>query len=488
MVITYLDDAPKKKSRITYLDDAMSPTDNSLYNRGGDWDLKKRLGSFSSGPKIAGVPLKERLLSGVQAGIPAMVGGAENVEDVLPALGQTAGNLIKTSNPFVGAGASTAGAMVGQAARQGVKASRGFKPSLGDIPAEIAKTGIPELLFRGAGKALEPAANTLMLSVAKPSRDVVKANPRLGLDVLDQGVWGSKERMASRLGENIDRFDQEARGLVQAKPGNIDSAPILSRLDRMKPGMKLGLKADDVSAVDDIRHQFISNLPTKTVQESRQFVLPGGVESKLTTPRVARGVKPYVSEDLPPALLSKTTYRGRPDPLYGPAISSPKTVVDPLGMSLEQGLDMKKAIYAETPDAAFRRSMSELPGKTEGRRAVSQEINAQLKNKVPGMAPLLKKEAAAINYRDALRNRIANETKNVPVGKIPVMGALGSAGAGASGVGIGIMAGNLVTDALRSGLSMSGLAKALYSLSKQKTAGKIARLMASEALRQVSQS
>jgi hypothetical protein len=412
----------KYKSRITYKDDAMSPTDNSIYAKGGDFDLKKRLGSFSEGPKAFGVPVKERLLSGVQGGIPAMVGGATNVEDVLPSVGQTFGGMAgDVVNPVVGGLGATAGAVTGQAARQGVKTARGFKPSFGQVEGEVLRTGIPETIGRVAFGALAPVANRLMIHTTNPASDVIKRNPRFGLDVLDQGIWGSPKAMVEKAGENIGKFEGEVRGAVRNTPGSISPRPIIKRFGELRNQSRSGLKAEDISGINDVESQF------------RQQYGTGG------------------------------------------------------GMPLERGLDMKKAIYAETPDAAFARTMNELPGKTESRRAVAQEINKQIRSKAPSTAGALDKEAVAVQARKGLQAKMARGQKTVPFGKIPGMGAGAAFGGGNPAAGAGILLGNAVTGALRSGASLSFVAGQLYNLSKQTGVAAATRIAASEMLRQITQ-
>lgn len=419
----FLDEAPTKTYKGKFLDEAMSPDDNSIYSKGGDWDLKKKFGRFSEGPKIMGLPAKEL---GLTAGIPPLalyeMITKQPSEDLFPALGQTLGGMAgDTVNPVVGGLGATAGATVGQAGRQGVKAMRGFKPSLGQIGAEIPRTGITETLGRVAFGALEPTANQLMKFVVNPSTKTLQRNPRFGLDVLDQGIWGSPRRMVEKAGENIGKFEGEVRGAVRGSPEVIRPRPILKRLGEIKASNRAGLKAGDARGVDDIRGQFIDQYGT------------GG------------------------------------------------------GMSLERGLDMKKAIYAETPEAAFSRQMTELPGATEGRRAVAQEINKQIGAKVPATVGALQKEAVAVQARKGLQTKMAKGSKLMPFDKLSGMGIGGSVVGGHPATGAGIAIGNAVTGALRSGASLSFVAGQLYNLSKQKSLAGATRLVAAEMLRKLTQ-
>ena len=137
--------------------DAMSPSDNSIYARGGKFDQAKRFGVLSKGPKILGVPVAERAMSGVLGGIPAMVGGATNVEDTAPMTGQAIGGYLgDIVNPVVGGIGGTVGATTGQAIKQGVKGIRGYKPNLGEIPLEAARTAVGETVGRAIPRVLFP--------------------------------------------------------------------------------------------------------------------------------------------------------------------------------------------------------------------------------------------------------------------------------------------------------------------------------------------
>jgi hypothetical protein len=133
--------------------DAMSPNDNSIYARGGAWDLKKKFGRFSGGPKVLGLPIKELAMT---AGIPPLsiyeVATKKPSEDLLPMVGQLGGGAIAEAasggNQFLGGAGGIAGAVVGQAARQGVKAMRGYQPNLGEVVFEIPRTAIGEATGR----------------------------------------------------------------------------------------------------------------------------------------------------------------------------------------------------------------------------------------------------------------------------------------------------------------------------------------------------
>lgn len=536
----FLDEAPQKTYKGKFLDEGpMSPNDNSIYSKGGDWDLKKKLGRFSSGPKLFGVPLAERVMSGSIGGVAPSVSGAMNLEDAIPGAFQTIAGFAKL-NPLVGSLTSTAASTAGQVVRQGAKAARGYKPSFDQVLGEVPRTFIPEMAFRSFGSALAPAANKLMINTAKvPTTDVIK-NPNIGLKVLDQGVWGTKTRMAKKLGENVRKYEKFVRDNVRGSSEKVELSPIEKRLTTIKSDMKTGLHGSDVSGVDDILAEFKSQFPTKDIDvETGQFVM--GPASKQVSPQLTGMQKTKIARDVP-ALLGKkrfdsirlpsgkfgrssakaeiltdmkyldspedivalnipssgaktqrivtaspkTNYSIRPQTV-GPSIKKRMTIPDYEGMPFEQGLDIKKAIYSETPEAAFNRTMSELPSKQESRRAIAQEINKQIKNKVPGVVDALDSESAAITYKDALVDKMINEGKHLPLGKLPGMGAFGAAFSGRPDVASGVLFGNALVGGLRSGLSLSGVAKLFYQLSKMKKTGIASRVLSSELLRGLTQ-
>ena len=138
--------------------------------------------------------------------IPTSIAGAtgfgtvEGAEDILPAAGQIAGSV-------AGFPGSVAGATLGQAARQGVRAIRGKEvinpitrdtllsgpiSTQGPIPKEAARTATLEGVFRGGGNLLKGGANRMMNSLIRPGKDILKRRPRFGLDALELGIVTGK--------------------------------------------------------------------------------------------------------------------------------------------------------------------------------------------------------------------------------------------------------------------------------------------------------
>jgi hypothetical protein len=151
MPIVYKDKG--SSGRITYKAKQDSPEmggDNSIYAKGGEWDMRKKFGRFGTGSKFMGLPTKELALTSSipPAAIYELI-TKEPAEDLLPAVGQAIGGAIKTVNPLAGVAAPVAGATAGQVVRQGIKSARGMKPDLSMIPKEAAATAGTELLFRG---------------------------------------------------------------------------------------------------------------------------------------------------------------------------------------------------------------------------------------------------------------------------------------------------------------------------------------------------
>lgn len=376
-------------------------------------------------------------------------------EDLIPAVGQTVGSVIPGVNAF---GGSVAGATAGQAVRQGIKAIRGTRDSkprklfgigptapgiVNDLAGEAGGTAAMEGIFRVGGKLLkkplETAANRMMLSVLKPGRDVIKRNPRLGIEAAELGITGSKEGMLSKSENLINQYEDQVKNFIQKSNKRINAESIIEALDNAKTNALNGLKHEDAYAIDTVKQNFISRLPSKNV--------------------------PIMETDA-----------------LGNALKGEKTVPDYLGLNLEKGQNIKKAIYSETPDAAFNRSMQENPGATEARRLVASGIRKEIAAAEPKISPILKKESTAINVKKALENALANEQKKVLLPKLAGMGAGGLALSGNPLSGVGVLAGNAAFEAARSSPIVTGLAKNLLRLRK---AGRPLTLAASEAFRRL---
>lgn len=189
----------------------MSKNDNSIYAKGGKWDLKKKFGRFGSGPKFMGLPMKEMALtSGIPpASVYEMI-TKEPSEDLLPAFGQTAGSMIAEAGTGgslrAGGVGGVAGAVAGQAGRQGVKGLRGFKPQWGEVPKEAALTGAMELVTRTVpgltffkqygGKSLKASGQR----VQNIARDVQQKAPFIRF---------SKNDVIQRINQHLDEIPFE---------------------------------------------------------------------------------------------------------------------------------------------------------------------------------------------------------------------------------------------------------------------------------------
>lgn len=459
-------------------------------------------------------PVKEKpradLKSLAFGGVPgfSMMPGSE---DYLPMAGQALGS----SYGYAG---SVSGATAGQAARQGVKALRGEKINISSIPKESLVTGITEGVFRGAGKLLRPTANRLMLSIMKPAREAIKKNPQMGVEAVEQGIFGTKSGMVSKAEKLIKNYENEISSKIKGRPERINAKKIIDELEGLKSKAIQGLKPEDAKAIEEIKQYFIEKIPQKTVRESRGFVTTVG---KKTTPQttttkiIPKGVTPefdkptgeYINkiqtskqfienpEDIvaleiagkgasPRKIISaspKTEYKI--SALKSPEYSTSTKVFDPLGMNLESGQAMKKAIYSETPGSAFSRQINELPGKTEARRTIASSLRRQIGKAAPDVMPILRKESVAIGAKEALENRLANEAKQMIIGKLGGMGAGGAAFMGRPDLATGILLGDLAVSGLRSAPVMSGSAALLANLAKRKALGQTARLSASELAR-----
>ena len=460
----------------------------------------------------------EGLINAVESGIPPV--GIYRHPERLPLVGQVTGGMVG-GYPGSVAGAGTG--KVFQNVLEGLKSRKFIDPRRGVAP-EMAGTGTIEALFRGAGKLSRPlarkAANRLMLSVMKPGREVIKRNPNLGVEAVEQGIYGTKEQMIRKAQNLIKQYESQIASKLKGRPERINAQRILVQLDNLASNAKKGLKAEDAQAIEQIKNEFISKLPAKTVKESRQFVTSVGkstrpqvtsvkgasIKRSVAEPRYDPNTGKYVTETVTPkgyiespedivalhrpgiglqprkitSISPKVTYSV--DPYASPEYSVSKEVIDPVGLNLEQAQAMKKAIYNETPQAAFNRQMSELPGKGEARRTIASALRRQIMGAAPEVKPLLRGESTAISAKNALENVMANEAKHVVIPKLAGMGAGGVAAAGHPIAGLGVLAGNAAFDALRSTPILSGTAKNLLRL---KSAGRPITLAATETIRRL---
>ena len=279
MPITYKDSSRPSTSRIKY-QDSQSPRsqqDNSIYAKGGEWDLRNKFGRFGTGPKILGLPTKEMALtSGIPPAMIYEMITKEPAEDILPAAGQMLGGFIKTANPLAGFVAPVAGAVAGQAGRQGVKAIRGFNPDLSMIPKEAGMTagvelvskGLPRIPFLGfrkqiGGKAREEAGK----KIGQISSQVEKKAPfiRFSKNDIIQRIDDQLEASKFEIGphrtalKNIKKMLQETKQPLsftemrqleqtigsQAFSASEATAPSIFRAAKPKaPAAKAGLKSE----------------------------------------------------------------------------------------------------------------------------------------------------------------------------------------------------------------------------------------------------
>lgn len=353
------------------------------------------------------------------AGIPGVVMTEDRPEDLLPAAGQAIGGGFAPSVGFAAAG---------ETARQGVRAIRGegFNPMA--IGKTAAATAAGEGIFRGGGKLLKPSVNRLMLSIMKPAKKVIRKNPMLGLEAIEAGIYGTKGGMIAKSEKLIRKYEDQASKILKGNVGKINAQRIVETLENLKANAIKGLKPEDANAIQNIHDSFISQLPKKSVIKSIPQVGPLG-ESISTR---------LIKEEVP----------------------------DYLGMNLEGGQALKKAIYSETPESAFFRKTTELPGAGEARRAIASNLRRQIQGAAPEIKPVLRGESMAIEARNALQNRFANESKSMILPKLAGMGAGGVALSGNPLGGAGILLGDRLIDLLRSTPMVTGTAKNLLRLGK----------------------
>jgi len=431
----FLDEAPSKTYKGRFLDDEPVKTVTPEVIPARKRTFKDKILDAGGGPMF-------------------LAGGGQNPEDTIPMLGQVVGSSIPGVNSF---GGSVAGATAGQAMRQGVKAIRGTRDSqprqlfgtlgnaiglpkapgiVNDLAGEAAGTAAFEGAARGLGRLAEPVANRIMNSVIRPSVQALKKNPRLGLDALESGIYGSREGMIGKADDIIKQSEKQIGKIISGSKKRINAQDIINSLDSTKQNATLGLKPEDVSSVSNIKEQFLKRLPMK------QSVVYS--QDSLGVP-----VKKIVEEP------------------------------DMLGLDLTGGQEIKKAIYSETPESAFNRNISENPGATEARRKIASLIKKQIGQAEPETLPILKKESNAIQAKKSLMQALANSQRSVILPKLAGMGAGSLAAVGNPIAAAGVLAGDRAIDLLRSPYFVTGLAK---NILRAKTFGNVL----SPALREVS--
>lgn len=197
---------------------------------------------------------------------PSAYGGVPGSEDVLPMAGQIAGSA-------GGFGGSVAGATIGQGARQAIKDIRGTRDSqprrlfgvgptapgiVNDLAGEAAGTATMEGLGRGLSKLAEPVANRLMNSVIKPARNILKRNPRFGLDALDAGITGSRPEMISKSGDLIESGEDALSAVLKGKSGSVDVSQIAKELDSLKAPFENAGDDASVAAIQKVQDHLAS--------------------------------------------------------------------------------------------------------------------------------------------------------------------------------------------------------------------------------------
>lgn len=267
-------------------------------------------------PGKKSVPLSERALSFAIGGLAPAVGGATHAEEALPVLGQTIGGGLR------GYPGSVAGAVLGQTGRQMVKAGRGqgFDPM--SIGREAITTGITEGVFMGAGKVLkkpiEGIANRLALSVMKPARDVIKRNPKLGLEAIESGITGTKESMLSKAEKLIKQGEGQLQPLLKARPQKVNILNVAADLDELKkPFANVGDQGA-IDAIEEVQNMLLNKSQTgligleeanqlkrdlyKVLKSSQYGKGPGEIPVKASARKgVAYGIKKEIESAIPEA-------------------------------------------------------------------------------------------------------------------------------------------------------------------------------------------
>ena len=351
-----------------------------------------------SSPAYGGMEGLKRFAVG---GLPAY-GTTPGSEDVLPAAVQVAGSI-------GGFGGSVAGATVGQALRQGVKAIRGTRDSqprqlfgvgpkapgiVNDLAGEAAGTATVEGLTRGASRIIPKVANRMMLSVLKPGREVIKRNPNLGLEAAEAGITGSRSGMISKADDLIEGGETALKASLKGNPGTVDAVKIASELESLKrPFLNVG---DDASA--------------QAIQEVQDNLIKKG------------------------------------------------------SITLEEANQLKRDFYKVVKDTQFGKGVGEIASKQSARKQAAYGLKKGIEQVVPEVKGINKKIGTAVTSKEALENAMANSQRTVLLPKLAGMGAGGLALTGNPLAAAGVLIGDKSIDALRSAPMVTGAAKNLLRI------------------------
>ena len=189
-------------------------------------ELARRASFKKEEPKKFGMGGAAR--AGLYGGVPGF-GITPGSENILPAVGQAIG----TSAGFL---PGVASAMAGEVARQGVKGLRGLFGGTGERfdPNAIGRTGFgagtTEAVFRGTGKLLRPTANRLMQSALKASVPVRTKYPNLGIEALEEGIFGTRGQMLKKSETLAKKSESELQKLLSGRPEKVNLKNVVAEL------------------------------------------------------------------------------------------------------------------------------------------------------------------------------------------------------------------------------------------------------------------
>lgn len=297
---------------------------------------------------------------------------------------------------------SVGGVALGEVAKQGIRAARGQGGTLKTLIPTVASTAVTEGIFRGAGKLTRPIANRLMLSVIKPGRDVIKRNPTLGIRAAELGIVGSKKGMLSKAEKVIQAGESALRSAIKGQPGVISLPNILKEIESIK---RPYVNVGDKVAIDAIDE--VGDALRQRMKFGQQGMIP-----------------------------------------------------------IEEANQLKRDLYAVLKSSQFGKGFGEIPVKATARKAAAYGIKKEIEGAIPSTKTINRRMGTAIEVREALENALAGEQKRVLLPKLAAMGAGGVALAGHPLSAIGILAGDVATEYMRSAPIVTGTARNLLTLKK----------------------
>ena len=213
-------------------------------------------GSSKVSQMIAQEPevMRDRLVTGMTAGLPAVAGGVRGEEalETLPMTGQILGSRFGMRGAVGGAMLGEAGRRLGRTAFYGDDLS-GFAKGVGK---EGLTTGMTEGVFRGAGKIAKAVAPRLMTSVLKPIKAELTKGKNLGQRALEEGFFGTKGMMFRKASSNVSKYEDKLQDILTKSKKQADISSVYGDLDKLKKNY-FGNSAS-LNAIEDMKNSIAS--------------------------------------------------------------------------------------------------------------------------------------------------------------------------------------------------------------------------------------